>query len=755
MALGRRAFLQRLGLVCGSLGLVDASLAGRVGVYQRALAQPANRRLALLVGINQYPEAVGPGVDGGHSLPLRGCRTDVELQKWLLVYRFGFAPQDVLTLVDGEATRSGILQAIDDHLIAQAQPGDTVVFHFSGLGGQVHPSDRPAAMIPTLVAVDSHLPQGKSPEIQDLLEGMVAARLRQLPTPQVTTVLDASGAEPLGPLQGNLRVRSRSVIPTGDLPPDWQDGEGIPGTLANPPWPGLLLRASGGDRVALESDWAGFSAGLFTYALTQQIWTAGISASQGAVFQRINHTMARWIGPGSDAQMVGQLAPKSRSRFYGVSRDRQPPAVAVIQALDPNHNTAQVWLGGLMPTVLGQMAMGSRFRPIAPRGTVPPPNSDVVLQSRQGLMATAKLQGNHSLTVGTGLVEAVRLIPRQVALQVALDNALERIERVDATSALAGIPYVATALAGEQMADCLFGRVRPGTAPTLTAAAPGFAWNRQPAAGENSTMASQDPAPVTHSGYGLFAPDHTLIPGTTTEQDEAVKTAVGRLSDHLQGLLAAKLMRLTQNAVSSELAVRFTLEAADKAPRVLAQAETARAHGRGGPGLGGTDTPGDATAETRRLRFRLLNLSRQPLYSFLAAFDQHGRFSVYCPTLADPPLPDEPLDSLLMAAKLPPDGQRPFPEGEAGWLFKHPAGSLEVFAILSVAPFRHTWDTLRRQGGVLQGDRLVNIPQPLPVAQALLADLNAAPGEATAEGADNDGLWHLKVSHWASLALMG
>ena len=754
MALGRRAFLQRLALVGGALGLTDASLAGQVGAYQQALAQPASRRLALLVGIDQYPESVWQGGAGaGHGFPLRGCATDVALQKALLVQRFGFAPQDVLTLVDGDATRDRILQAIDDHLIAQAQPGDAVVFHFSGLGGQVHPSDRPQITLPTLVAVDSHLPQNRAPVIQDLLAGVLAERLRQLPTSQITTVLDTSSAEPQTSLQGNFRVRSRPVIPTGDLSPEVAT-DARPDMLMRPSWPGLVLRASARDRVALESDWSGFSAGVFTYALTQQLWTAALNTDRAGLFQRVNQTMMRWLGPGRAAQIVEPLPPKSRQRLYGMGRDRQQPVVGVIESINANNKTAQVWLGGTPPTVLAQTAMGSRLRPAVSPGTAVPPSGELILQSRQGLRATAQLQTLEGLTVGTGLVEAVRLLPKQVDLQVALDDGLERIERVDATSALAGIPYVATALAGEQMADCLFGRVEASHAPTLTAAAPGSGITLG-----RSIAADSDPESTSLSGYGLFAPDHTLIPGTTTGHDEAVKTAVGRLHEHLQGLLAAKLMRLTENAVSSELAVRFTLETAEKSQRVLAWAETARSHNRGGsPSVGTSPLPTD-DGGARRLRFRLQNRSRQPLYCFLAALDHRGRFSVYCPTLADPPLSDQPLDSLLTATKLVPDGQRTFPASETGWPMQHPVGTLEVFAILSVAPFRQTWRTLRQQGSILQGDSLATLTQPLPVAQALLADLDAADGdvaegEATSTSSDSSELWRLQVSHWAALTVM-
>ncbi|MEM8779582.1 MAG: hypothetical protein AAGF26_12070, partial [Cyanobacteria bacterium P01_G01_bin.49] len=45
--------------------------------YTKALAQNTGRKLALLVGINDY---------SGDLLPLGGCVNDVMLQKQLLIY---------------------------------------------------------------------------------------------------------------------------------------------------------------------------------------------------------------------------------------------------------------------------------------------------------------------------------------------------------------------------------------------------------------------------------------------------------------------------------------------------------------------------------------------------------------------------------------------------------------------------------------------------------------------------------------------
>ena len=59
--------------------------------------------------------------------------------------------------------------------------------------------------------------------------------------------------------------------------------------------------------------------------------------------------------------------------------------------------------------------------------------------------------------------EAIRVVPRNINLNIALDPGLERIERVDATSAFSTISIVTLVNAGEQPADYLFGRVQETT----------------------------------------------------------------------------------------------------------------------------------------------------------------------------------------------------------------------------------------------------------------------------------------------------
>ncbi len=68
MGLKRREFLQRASLALGALGINEAGWWRLQSRYSEALAQTTGRKLAFLVGINEYPDA-----------PLSGCITDVEM----------------------------------------------------------------------------------------------------------------------------------------------------------------------------------------------------------------------------------------------------------------------------------------------------------------------------------------------------------------------------------------------------------------------------------------------------------------------------------------------------------------------------------------------------------------------------------------------------------------------------------------------------------------------------------------------------
>ena len=255
------------------------------------MAQTTNRKLALLVGINEYSQ----------KTRLHGCVNDVELQKELLVHRFGFKPQDVHILTDRQATRENIETAFVEYLKEPAEIDDIVLFHFSGYGSQVKLSrsvtEETVAqslvknntseettdyrLVNSLVPVDSSIPNKGKPAANDLLESTLIGLGRSLKTENLVTVLDASFQETKEPLQGNLRIRSYNEIAQRPNPEELAFQGQIqrnipPKTLAayrkNLNVPGIILSGADENKIALEGTWDNFSAGLLTYVLTQYLW---------------------------------------------------------------------------------------------------------------------------------------------------------------------------------------------------------------------------------------------------------------------------------------------------------------------------------------------------------------------------------------------------------------------------------------------------------------------------------------------------
>ncbi|TVQ05824.1 MAG: caspase family protein [Leptolyngbya sp. DLM2.Bin27] len=733
MRLKRRAFLQQATLALGSLGLGSTALLTTVGQYQQALAKPARRKLALLIGINAYPDrALDPGV--AQDIALKGCLTDVELQRQLLVYRFGFAPVDVVTLTNQDATRAGILTAIDEHLVQQATADDVVVLHFSGYGSEVLvQGDGGSRRQPAWVPIDSRLPSEASPALVDLLEAELIDRLRPLASANLTTVIDA-GSQDAGYLRwGNSRVRSRPIVPTGTLPTAMLAGQTLP--PLDDPWPGLLLRAAAPGRLVLENQWDGFSAGVFTYALTQSLWATAPAPDPQALVRRTGQYLKRWVGTDQQPMVSDRRLTRSLPGAYGLPAEGAIAAGVVLPT--SGDRPLPLWLGGVPPLVLRYLLPGSRLL-VAPASDQA---ISLVLESRSGLKALAKPPGNiaPATLARLPLYEQVRLLPRPIDLVVALDSQLKRVERVDATSALAGLPLVTTITAGERAADCLFGRLPTGPAPTLTAALPGAA-----TAGPKPNSSSPP-----ESSYGLFAPNRTLLPGTMLAKEEAVKTAVNRLGPYLQTLLALKLVRLTENRAASQLAVAAMLETAFPQPAPLWVQTTERPTDPPWPlairQAQKTLPPPDAMQLSRdsRIGYRIANATDQDLHLLWISFDSRGDCTALV-TLPEPD-PDQEPDTRQEATPLAAGEMIALPADGGSWAMPGAATWVETHLILSAQPLDRCLSVLgATPPSLVTGFR--PIAQPLKLAQALLQDL-----DTQADGKSQDVI-ALSHDRWATLS---
>ncbi|GEM_PF-1959712 len=137
---------------------------------------------ALLIGIDRYR----------HVSPLIGTVNDAHAMKAYVSSHLGFDDRAVRMLLDEEATRDNILDAIEDWLIAGTREGDDVFLYYSGHGFQQpdENADEADRLDETLVPVDVSVGADGVPRGM-IADDEVAALLAQLPGRRVHVVIDA------------------------------------------------------------------------------------------------------------------------------------------------------------------------------------------------------------------------------------------------------------------------------------------------------------------------------------------------------------------------------------------------------------------------------------------------------------------------------------------------------------------------------------------------------------------------------------
>lgn len=722
----RRGFLKQSAWLLAATGAVEVGWFPLDRQTTQALAASTPRKLALLVGINRYPSSIGNG--------LAGCLTDVKLQQQLLIHRFGFASEDVLMLTGEQATRSQLEATLQGDRFQNLAPSDVVVFHFSGYGSQIQVSPDSEVVEPSLVTSEG----------LDLPLTTLELLLRSLPTKKIVTVLDASYTYPGTPLLGNLRLRSRPSPTVGSLDEEERAfQEQLRGQLRDRQStndPGLVFSAAGLHQVATENTWQSFTAGVFSYALTQQLWWASPESKLDVILTKAGQTVETLVGGEQQPQLCTDTLVKCQSPQQPVSFPFAPKLTAVgadgvVLSLDENNGTTQLWLGGLPAAVLDRYGMNSLFQVLPFPEERDRQSVTVQVRSRDGLTAKAQFLDSPKrdfsvIAPGQLVREAVRVLPRSLVLTVALDPKLERIERVDATSAFSGIRYVTSVVAGEQAADCLFGRVRRATI-----------------AQTYSTDVIQ--LPNDRGSYGLFSLGRELIPNSIGEDDEAIKKSVQRLVPQLYALLAAKLLGLTVNETASQLGVQATLTVFDSEKSVELRKQTLQARRAKGlrpvaDGGGTLELPAGS-----RLQYRLQNLGDRPVYYLLFGLDSSGRAVTFYPyeTLSEGQPPK------LQQPPLMPGETVLLPGGEDNsWQVGRPIGTVTTKLICCDRPFGRTLALLAELDRPARNPHdLSSLSQPLKVAQAILEDLHLASLRNTDEESLPEDVYALDMSVWTTL----
>ena len=716
MGIARRQFLQAgLTSLIGWQFLSRDRLAFAAEQYIQQASTSKQRKRALLIGINQYDakEDISQNFASNGWLPLHGCVNDVELQKELLIHRFGFAPQDIITLTDREATRNNIFEAITTHLVAQTLPDDLVVVHFSGHGSRLGTYN-------TLVPVDSGLPQNLE-NLKDITEQEWRSWLQAIATDRILSVIDAGFYYPNVSAIGNFRLRSRIGLKKWQPPTEIEQIKKQP--VEKSPI-GTTLRAVSGDMLCADAQWSGFSSGAFTYSLVQQMWqitpATTIYVVMGNVATELdrkalhneNLTIDKQIAEMVEIESAPQKAIDSHTFATFLPVSTLGSDGAIINSTD---DFADVCLAGLPIAVLSNYMAGSILQTDL--------QTIVQLKSRNGFNGKVEVLGDRTnnqklnqkldqkLASGQLLQEVIRAISYNVKLAIALDLGLSKIERVEATSAFSTLPNMFGVNANEQCADCLFG--------------------------------------VQSASYGLFTVGHTPILGSFGAVGESVGVAIKRLQPFLESLLAAKLIRITENQAASHLDVRVTLKAiigVDERSITIASKSSARAS------LIPASSTISNTVRTKpinigdRLECHIENFSDQTLYVRIFCLDPRSK--ILTPNFIVIPYANDGIISPLETLTIP------YPKAPMNWAVSAPKGMVDVQVVISRLPLLQvvkTLETSQRQASSLNG--LIAIPNPLQVAQALLADLDCTSQLSDFGKLSNiSDVWMLDVEQWATFS---
>ena len=178
-----------------------------------------SRKRALLVGIDAYSRL-------GKSWQLRGGVNDVRAMAEYLKRDLGFQEEEIVLLLDGEATRQGILDALEA-LADHARQDELVVIHYSGHGSRVRTSESRGgdAWEETIVPCDSGRGEHQSRDVTSTEIRRLLLRLTAK-TQQLTLIFDCCHSGTL--TRDPFAARGRWVPPATEARSGGRGDDGSP-----------------------------------------------------------------------------------------------------------------------------------------------------------------------------------------------------------------------------------------------------------------------------------------------------------------------------------------------------------------------------------------------------------------------------------------------------------------------------------------------------------------------------------------------
>ena len=554
----RRQFLQFAGSALTALGLSQFDIKNQSLRYAKAISSSNSRKLALLVGINNYQNFDN----------LKGAITDIHLQKELLVNRFGFNPNDILTVSDEseiKPTREGILQAFEEHLIKQAKPGDTVVYHFSGHGSQVFEQDSPfennlrSTFVPNNRSISL---TGNQKQVSDITSKTLFLLMSNIETENITVVLDSCYSG--GGKRGNLNIRSteggKRYI-SNDLEIEYQQKllsnlgiseEELKQRRKTDIAKGIVIASARKDQIAAEAYLDDFVAGVFTYLMTQYLWQQTSKSPVENLIANISRSIIHTFSSNQLPEFLAKNNSINQTKPIYFLSQPTPPAEAVISQV--NGKNVDLWLGGVSPQALSAFNQNTILQLIDNQGKE---QGKMQLESRNGLKATGRileLKNRKFLKPGAFLKEVVRVIPPDYKLLIGLDDSLGK-DIEFARNEIAKIERIEPIYLRTGEVHYIFGRMT----------------EVQQAEFRNKQVQN---IPELNS-FGLYTEGLDLIPYSFGSSGETIGSALSRLKSKFRSLLAARILKLTLNAKASLLNVSAFLNV-DNQKTLTAQTFTFR-----------------------------------------------------------------------------------------------------------------------------------------------------------------------------------
>jgi hypothetical protein len=743
--INRRHFLQFTGSALAAIAFHQLDIMRQGDQYARVLAQGTPRKLAMLVGINEYPDPV-PN--------LQGCLNDVDLQYELLVHRFGFNKNDIVVVADNaetndlKPTRANILRVFQEHLIEQAKPGDVVVLHYSGHGSLVKDPNplntqecrdaKNCDLNGTIVPNDPLPASGKESEIvvPDIMGRTLFLLMDAIKTENLTVVLDScfSGAG----TRGNAVVRSASARLSrtgGTLVASQEELEYQQKLLTQLNLPfdefqrrrqagiakGVALGSASRNQEALDVPFGDFSAGAFTYLLTRYLWQLPTNQTKVVVQANlIRSTKAEASLRGYTQVPVVEVKPGSNNGqkpFY-FQDFAAPTAEAVITAI--NSDQIEFWLGGISSQNLA--SANTVFTLLDPSGKTITDKSGQPIELQQtsrssgSLFGYGKLLSGQTSAVKRGMLLRERIvgIPANPKLKVGLDSSLGKEMEQARTALQTALLYQSVSrievlpVDGRSPVDYILGRMTEDYQRQLAATGEG---NLPPL-----------------GSLGVFTPILKPVSSSFGRAGESVTAAINRLKPRLKLLLAGKILQGLA-APSSDLQITGEIFAASgQGPRIKIASRGAQERGAGIQ----TFAASQSFPVGEAIQFKVENQEDRELYMSCLAIDAAGNITVLYPANWD--APEE-------AARIDRSSSLVVPRTEDDVALRlRGKGLIELLTLISTKPLRNAlrvMQTIARGRGVQRGFLSVEGDDPLEVVGNLLGDVEelsrGSRGDATIE----------------------